>query len=559
MLDLPSIVSSARRELGMPAPAAPAAPVHEPHAPVATMPDLIPVAGSLPGVRSLFGSGSALPPRPLPTSLMDSRIDLQGRATASLPSVAAAAEGAMTVRSLTGAGQQIAPVSRHDQIHETVESLGGKFRPYTQALADVANGTHNVIGSSPADPAAQVTAARQLGSLYVDAIEQGASAMPRAPRVEGNKVDLLVRNEEYLPRLYADLDNAKRSITINQFNWEPDGSGMRVFDALKRKALEGLDVRVMMDGYGINERGKETANNMQVQLARVGVKFVRTDGLKPGGTGFEHRKLITIDDDVTYTGGLGFGKKYDTWTDMMVRIEGPAADVAAGTQLATYKTLTGQLDDRARARAEQIRRTLTGAAGGIADLRDGPPRSGPLAQAKAAVTFLDNTPKVDLASTEAFLRDVASAKNRVWATSTYLTSSVAKQALIDAAKRGVDVKLLTTGPEAGNDAKNIQLGRSMFGELLDAGVELYEYPSILHGKSWLIDDGIAAVGSMNLSKSSMARAREITARVEDPGFAARYAAFHEKTRGEARKLSRDMVDSAGLKALSLLGKLGLQW
>jgi phosphatidylserine/phosphatidylglycerophosphate/cardiolipin synthase-like enzyme len=239
---------------------------------------------------------------------------------------------------------------------------------------------------------------------------------------------------------------------------------------------------------------------------------------------------------------------------MMVRIEGPAADVAAGTQLATYRSLTGALDDRARTRADSIRQVLAGNALGA-----GVPRSGPLAQARAAVTFLDNTPGVDLASTEAFLRDVASAKQRVWATSTYLTSSVAKQALIDAARRGVDVKLLTTSPYAGNDTKNIHLGRSMFGELLDAGVELYEYPTILHGKSWLIDDGVAAVGSMNLSKSSMARAREITARIEDPGFAKRYAEFHEKTRAEAQRLTPGDVDGVGLKALGVLGKVGLQW
>jgi cardiolipin synthase len=515
----------------------------------APAPRVLPEA-ELPGIRTLFNQSSGLPSTsPLPKTLIDSRIDLG--APRQLP--------AQAVGPSAGAGIDVTISPTRDAIQQVVSGLGGKPRPFTQALADVANGTRNIIGSAPADEATRSSAATQLGNLYADAIEQGANSLPRAPRVPGNKVDLLVRNEQYLPRLYDDLDHATRSITINQFNWEPDGSGLRVADVLRRKAVEGLDVRVMVDGYGINERGKDTANNLQVSLARAGVKFIRTDGLKPGGNGFEHRKLITIDDNVSYTGGLGFGKKYDTWTDMMVRVQGPAAADAAATQLATYRSLTGSVDQGVLARTESIRRAITGATSGAGALADGPPRSGALSQARAAVTFLDNTPKVDLAATEAFLRDVASAKHRVWATSTYLTSTDAKNALLDAAKRGVDVKLLTTGPEAGNDAKNIQLGRAMFGELLDAGAELYEYPTILHGKSWLIDDGIAAVGSMNLSKSSMARAREITARVEDPGFAASYARFHEEARAKAHQLTKDNVDSFGLKALNLVNKVGIQW
>jgi cardiolipin synthase len=480
---------------------------------------------------------------------MDSRIDLQGTHR-ELP-----AQAAPTAATPTAAD----PTPHHDEIHGTVESLGGTFRPAMQALADVANGTRNVIGNVATSRATQQAAASELGTMFAEAISQGAKAMPRAPRVEGNNVDLLVRNANYLPRLYEDLDRAQKSITINQFNWEPDGSGVRVFDTLMKKAAQGLDVRVIMDGYGINERGRDTANNMQVALQRAGVKFVRTDGLKLGGNGWEHRKLITIDDRVSYTGGLGFGKKYDTWTDMMLRIEGPAASVAAGTQLATFRSLTGRTDKRLQARADEIGATLRDAARGIRQLSNGPAHSGQLSDARAAVTLLDNTPGVDLQATEAFLRDAAAAKHRFWATSTYLTTNVAKQALIDAAKRGVDVKLVTTGPEAGNDAKNIQLGRAMFPELLDAGVELYEYPTILHGKSWVRDGEVAAVGSMNLSKSSMARARELTARVEDPGFAERYAQFHEEARAGAHRLSKQDVDSMGLKALNVLNRIGLQF
>jgi phosphatidylserine/phosphatidylglycerophosphate/cardiolipin synthase-like enzyme len=99
----------------------------------------------------------------------------------------------------------------------------------------------------------------------------------------------------------------------------------------------------------------------------------------------------------------------------------------------------------------------------------------------------------------------------------------------------------------------------MYDELIDAGVELFEWPGILHGKSWVKDDDVAAVGSMNLSKSSMARAREIVARVEDPTFAETYAKFHTETRAGAHKVTKDEVGGLALDALGLLTMVGIQF
>lgn len=556
MLDLPSLASSARLELGLRAPnparvAAPAPPVAP--APAVAGPDVELFGGN---VRGLLGPSSAVElvgdatPR---TSLMGSRVSLAAEAPA--PPAPAPTDDLSSRRygdTLIAPHLLARPVTpRYDAVHQTIESLGGKYRPSLQLLEDVANGSRGVLDATqaPSMRSARTAASRELATLYADGIAQGERVMPRAPRIEGNRVDLLVRNEQYLPRLYEDLRGARRSITVNQFNWEPDGSGAIVADVLRQKAIDGLDVRVIMDGYGIKEKGTQVADDFQRSLEQVGVKFVRTDSFKPGGNGFEHRKLITVDDNIAYTGGLGFGQKYDTWTDLMLRVEGPAAAVAGASQLATFREVAGAPDDRLASRAAGIGQTLRDAADGARGV----------AGADAAVTFFDNTPDRDLAATEAFLRDAAAAKERFWATSTYLTTNAARDALVDAARRGVDVKLLVTGPKAGNDAKQVWLGRTLMQDMLDAGVEVYEYPSMLHAKSWLRDDDVAAVGSMNLSMSSMARSRELTARVEDASFAERYARFHEQTRRQADAVTPKDLDSMKVKALGLLNKVGLQF
>lgn len=518
-MDMPSLLVSARRELGLPQPA-PA-----------------PVVVAAPAARNLVEPSHA---RPL--------IGMGGRAP--LPS---------EVRAATDTSPPLL-----DSVHSTLLALGSRYRPASQALADVATGRSTVLAPSRLAALAgqRSAAAATISNLFVDGIGHGAGSMSRAPRTEGNKVDLLVRNKEYLPRLRDDLEHARESITINQFNWEPDGSGTWVADILRAKAKAGLDVRVTVDGYGIKERGDDVADALQRDLTAAGVKFVRTGGFALGGSGFEHRKLITVDDRIAYTGGLGFGQKYDTWTDLMLRMEGPAGAVAGADALATHGELTGGPGDASLgARIARLRTTLTSAAAtGRAPLADRPPASGPLADAHAAVTILDNRPGEDLAATESFLRDAATATDRLWATSTYITSTAARDALIDASRRGVDVKLLVTGLTAGNDTKTIQMGRSMYGDLLDAGVEVFEYPTILHAKSWVKDDDVASVGSMNLSKSSMARAREMTARVEDPTFAERYAAFHAQTRSEAHQVTRDEVGGLGLRAIGAVTRtLGLQF
>ncbi|MCW2920202.1 MAG: Cardiolipin synthetase [Thermoleophilia bacterium] len=437
-----------------------------------------------------------------------------------------------------------------DQVSRTLDDLGSRWRPGMQALHDVATGRATIMSSEMLDQARpfRELADSLIGGMLVEGAAAGAQHVPRAPRTTSNSAALLVRNEHYLPELYRDLENASESITISQFNWEPDGSGRRVIDILKRKAtgspgVPGIDVRVMVDAWGFRERGMKAARELQDELEAAGVKVQRSWPFLPR-QGWEHRKLITIDDTIAYMGGLGFGKKYDTWTDLMARVEGAAGAVAGAHGLTTWRDLAGPLDAKAAARLAKIGVVLDANAQARAAGLD----------AGAAVTLLENRPGIDLAATESFLRDARSATQRLWVTSTYITTPTAVDALIEARSNGADVKLVVSGLEVGNDTKTIHLGRSHYRRLLDAGVEVYERTSgMMHAKSFLAD-GITTVGSMNLSHSSMTRAREVMARIEDVGFSDDYAAFHTQLRGEARRVTYAQLDTVTNRLVTWLRK-----
>jgi cardiolipin synthase len=446
-----------------------------------------------------------------------------------------------------------------DAIGATLRRFGSKPRSATATLAAIASGElptpmrPSVRGARPASETARA-ASTLLGTMYAEAAAHGQASLPRAPRTSANSIELLVRNEQYLPRLYSDLERAKRSVTITQFNFEPDGGGRRVADILKARAQAGVDVRIIVDGYGFGQVGKQRAAAFERELVDSGIKIIKSRSpLQLGHDGWEHRKLIVIDDDVLFTGGLGFGEKYDSWTDVMARITGPTAAVAASNALASWRDITGSLDPAARSRLQVVSSRLQQATGPTLAARgasllktaDEPTASfgTPIRDARAGVHLLENRPGSDLAATEAFLRDAQAAKHRFWATSTYITSSDAARALADAARRGIDVRLLVTGMEAGNDVKQIRLAHTLYDEMLEAGVKIGELPTVLHAKTWVRDDDVAAVGSMNLSRSSMARSRETTARVEDPQFTRSVAEFFTTTEQRTKPVRPHQYDS----------------
>jgi len=436
-----------------------------------------------------------------------------------------------------------------DATYTAVSRRRAKWRPANAVLSDIATGRASILepGTVDAMRPFREQADAALATLLVNGALQGQRHMPRAPRTTGNTAELLVRNEQFVPRVLEDIANAKHSISITQFNWEPNGSGRQVLEALRaRKAqVPDLDIRVILDNMGFNEPGKDLAADFQRELEDAGAKVERTFNFRGKG-GPDHRKVWVFDDKIAYSGGIGLGEKYGTWTDHYARVEGPAGAVVGAHQLGAWRDVTDTpLDDAATTRLARIRDTL----------RDNVQEVG----ATGAVTPIENRPGTDLQITEGFLDDSAHATQRFWTSSTYATNPDALEALKAAARRGVDVRVMVSAPGTGFDDDFLKLGRTRFEELLDAGVKVFERSqgageaapdaiSHMHAKGWLAD-GSATVGSMNLSMTCMRMSREAAMRIEDPAFVDDYARFFEDATAGAKQVGTDDLVTGATRLL----------
>jgi cardiolipin synthase len=232
-----------------------------------------------------------------------------------------------------------------------------------------------------------------------------------------------------------------------------------------------------------------------------------------------HVRVVVVDGRVAYTGGfgladywLGDGRRKDQWREGNVRFEGPSvmylqAAFASGWAEATGELITGDLFfPRASFRPVQ---------GGTT----------------AGVLFAVPTTGSTLA--ERFIAlTIAGARKRLWiANSYFVPDDDFRRGLVRAAKRGVDVRVLTVGPET--DVKTTwYAGRAHYEQLLRGGVKVYEYqPTMMHAKTIVADGSWATVGSMNFDNRSMAFNNESNLVVLDPQFgAAMEAAFQEDLR-----------------------------
>ena len=444
-----------------------------------------------------------------------------------------------------------------DAIARRVQQLGGKYRPHADALWNLANGTDAgtvlPVGVTDALRATQLRALAHdaLADAFVDGAHIGRRAMSRAPRVTGNTAKILVQDAEYLPRLWQDIRSAERSVTITMYNIEDAGSGERLLQELTalKQRKPGVDIRLVLDAHGTNEPGKARGRALLQRLDDAGIRYVVSSSpLRPRGGGWEHRKIVVIDDRVIYQGGLGFAGteagKYGTWMDAMVRMEGPVGAVGAVHSLAMWNDLTRTVDDAARARLAAARDVLHGQR----MLAPAPPRDAELGidphvasitgdtAHDVPITLLENRPRIDLAITEQFLRDAARVGpgDQFLATSSYLTSPTASRAVEGAARAGADTRVVLSAISGNNDVPFVRIGRTFYRGLLDSGVQLTQWEGrMMHHKSWLMRHGDAVavnVGSMNLSNMSLRFSRESTARMEGEAIARQYHRFHETLR-----------------------------
>lgn len=329
-----------------------------------------------------------------------------------------------------------------------------------------------------------------------------------AEALGGHQVELLLDGEGTFPRLWADLRSARRSITVQMYYAAPGAVTDSVVRILSERARAGVEVLFLYDAFGAQDL-------TDGDLGRIRAAGARTAELRPlrwytldRGNHRSHVRGIVIDGAVAYTGGFGFddkwlggGRRAGEWRETNVRFTGPAVARVQESFVAKWAEATGTL---------------------LADERLLPRIEGSAVPGSTAAVLLSPPVEGSTAAQRLLVQAIESARERLYITNAYFVPhSGLVPLLAEAARRGVDVRILTNGPRS--DVRTTWLaGRSHYEPLLETGVRIYEYqPTTLHAKTFVVDGAWSAVTTINLDNRSLAYNDEVAFLSLDPAFGAR--------------------------------------
>lgn len=316
--------------------------------------------------------------------------------------------------------------------------------------------------------------AGSAGPLFTGLLPNGDTDRP-SPTL-GNQVQLLVDGHQAFPAMEEAIRRAQREIHLLFYIWKGDVTGTRLRDLLIERARAGVTVRLLLDGWGTLRLRPRFLAPLRAAGGRVGI-FLPVRPWNLSAFNFRnHRKLVVIDGEEAFTGGMNVGRDYEVqWHDLVARIRGPAVAQLQDVFLDDWFHATGELLEAAPV-------IETPGSVGAAVLASGPDQ-------------WDNHVHDTLFLT------ISQARDRVWLMTPYFVpGSSILAALRAAAQRGVDVQLLV--PKRADVALARLASRALYPILAEAGVSIYEYHGMLHGKALLVDRDLSLIGSANTDNRS---------------------------------------------------------
>mgnify|MGYP001029475303 CR=1 FL=1 len=321
------------------------------------------------------------------------------------------------------------------------------------------------------------------------------------PAVEGNRVEVLRNGVEIFPAMLQSIAGAERTIDFLTFVYWEGEIGRRFAHALAERARAGVRVRVLLDSWGASSIEKAAVEEMEG--AGVDVEWFRPIvQIRPQRPDHRtHRKILLVDEKTGFTGGVGIADEWQgdardetEWRDTHFRIEGPAVDGLRGAFLDDWIESSDALFSDVDRFPQQ-------------------PVAGPsLIQ---CIRGESTTGWSDIHTLFCTLLQLA--EHRVRLTTAYFAPDARLiDQLLRARGRDVEVEILLPGPHI--DKRFVQLaGQRSYGDLLEAGVQIWQYqPSMLHAKIMLVDGIAANIGSANLNGRSAKLDDEVNLVVYDP-------------------------------------------
>ena len=299
--------------------------------------------------------------------------------------------------------------------------------------------------------------------------------------------------DDMFPDMLRDMKSAKRSIYIEYFIIEPGQMWDAMMEVLEDKLRQGVDVRVMYDDLGsISSFNFSNAREL-TQKGIPCVPFNPLLALKGTANYRDHRKMLIVDNEIAYSGGINLSDRYINlehpyghWKDTGFRLTGE------GVHSFTHMFLTFW-------NAFALKKGEAGTP--MPALQES--AEAPQETDGYVLSYYDSPLEHDATSNQLFIDLLSQSTDYAWFFTPYLMlGDDLMAAMLAAARRGVDVRIIMPGIP---DKKLIfRMSRSFYQVLLNGGVKIYEYtPGFVHAKSFVSDDKVATIGTVNLDYRSL--------------------------------------------------------
>jgi cardiolipin synthase len=345
------------------------------------------------------------------------------------------------------------------------------------------------------------------------ALEEAATGVPL---IAGNKCTLLFDGPQTMAEMIKAISNAKNNINLETYIFDQDEMGMKFADMLIEKQQQGVVVNIMYDSVGTIGVPQEFFDRMR----KGGIKLVAFNPVNPAklnGDSWkvnnrDHRKLLIVDGKIAFTGGINISADYSKgslfrshsskpkgkndvgWRDTHVKVEGPAVQAFQWLYMRNWATQDSE------------------------DLREAEYFPTPVIAGDKVVRVLGSEPNGKFEIYKAYNLAIQEAKKSIHLTSAYFVPDrQTLDALIAAAKRGVDVKIVLPG--VSDSGLVFYAAHSLYDEMLEHGIKIYHLKlAVLHAKTGVIDGAWSTVGSTNMDTRSFLHNSELNVVVMGEAF-----------------------------------------
>ncbi len=399
-------------------------------------------------------------------------------------------------------------------------------------------GTPSIVGPhGELSPRAARSVIARKGPGEEDLIKDNAALMQSLsghPLTSGNRVSLLVDGSQTYGAMLEAIAAAKDHINFETYTISDDEIGRKFAEAFIRKQKQGVQVNLIYDGVGSSNTPDAFFQDLKDNGVNV-LEFNPIDPVKAGRklriTQRDHRKVVVVDGKIGFAGGVNVSGVYGSsssslgpvtvspgegWRDTDVRIEGPVVAQLQGLFLGTWRHRNGpplaprDYFPRLEARGDALVEVIGSRPGSTHRL-----------------TYVMYIAAIEHASYAVHLT-----------TPYFVPDHQTMKALRNAARRGVDVRLLLPG--ISDSTLVFYAGRSHYEDLLEAGVRLYERRErMIHAKTASVDGVWSTVGSTNLDLWSFLRNNEINVIVIGKDFADKVERLFQKDLAESNEITKE--------------------